>query len=88
MKTSKQGDWGTVDAIRAQSGVMTHSDPGFTVEEYAARYGMRHATAETQLSRLVEAGLLIKGRRSIKNGISGVMRHRVVYQPVKKAVAR
>lgn len=61
---------------------MDREDEGFTIYEYAQKFGISTATATYELDKLVEAGELIKGlaRRPRSDGFSRRMN---VYRAAK-----
>ena len=52
--------WEQIEALRQSAGLVP-DDEGFTITEYAARYGVGYCSAGEQLARLVKAGSLLKG---------------------------
>ncbi len=86
-KSQKQSNWDQVEALRSRAGLASYNDPGFTGYEYARRYGLNYNTAAGQLTKLVERGLLIKGRRTITTA-SGIRRHQSVYRPAPQEATR
>ena len=59
---------------------------GFTKYEYAAKYGMSHQTAESQLRSMVQRGFLTKGYTYRPDGRGA--RRRVAVYASKKARGR
>ena len=55
-----KGELAGVAELRARFGYKP-DDPGFSVDEYAARYGLTHGGATAEIRRMTEAGELIKG---------------------------
>jgi hypothetical protein len=72
--------WEEMDALRARND-MTHQEAeGFTVREYAERYGIPYPTAINQIERLVQAGKLIR-QRTKRPSPEGTMRNVYVHRP-------
>lgn len=57
-----QDVWSKVDAINAERG-FAQQEPGFTVMEYAKRYGLSRLGAHCRLRKLVDEGKLVAGFR-------------------------
>jgi len=71
--------WGQLDAARRDAHLDIPDDPGFTIDDYAGRYGVPRNTAVTQLARLVSRGQLIAGfgTRPSTTGIRRVRTYRL-----------
>lgn len=68
-KSTAAGDanqWAKVAALHRELG-MEVNDPGFTVAEYAARFGCAYKTASTRLTALSRQGRLREGWRYVKS---------------------
>lgn len=57
-----------VAALRERRG-LTRNDPGFTVLEYAAKFGVAYQAARAELRGMVEAGELVMGLGRRKVGM-------------------
>ncbi len=78
MKPVPAWSWDDIDSLR-EAGGLTEDAEGFTVRDYASRYGITRAAAQPQLERMVAAGNLLKGYRRVVLG--GVTRRVAVYRP-------
>jgi hypothetical protein len=61
--------WEKMDALNKTIGFdpSNNNDNGFTVFEYAERYGLPEGLSRCRLKRMADRGQLIKGR-SVRNG--------------------
>jgi hypothetical protein len=83
-KPKPQFNWEQIDRLHAKLDKFCsgENDPGFTVEEYATRYGIGFNTARGRLDGMVASGVLVAGWREIKTD-SGRRRVRV-YSPTQE----
>jgi hypothetical protein len=64
--------WEELDALRTNYRLPTEEDAGgFTVRDYAERYGIPYMTASSQLERMARDGRLLTGRtrRADRHGV-------------------
>lgn len=58
--------WERMDRIHAETGTRTNNDPGFTVPEYAAKYGVSRTLAHNRLAHMARNGKLKPGWRIVE----------------------
>lgn len=64
--------WARMDALHKE--VSLNDDPGFTILEYAKKYGLKRGTAKERLAKMADEGKLIEGFRVINGARNRVYR--------------
>jgi hypothetical protein len=82
MKGSAKALLAGVGALRSKL-ELDRNDQGFTLREYAEKFGLKENCAESELKRLTQAGELIKGI-TYRADERGIRRRVNVYRTAKK----